>query len=223
MAPTREHLIGLMEQRTKELKEGANKSDPLVMRNLFLRIHAEEGNPTRIFVGDPILDAVAKGALNTQDGTTLLQMVAEMKDPNNRTIGSRLGSLMQTVGTALSQDPQFTAQPALVAEIQMDYQGRVYDRMNNLRRSKMDPNEVFDAGSKQYVGSRQFIQQSIDAALQRYIKGIKASSTDMAPGTRIQKDGKWWIYKGGDRSKKENYTPVPVEEGNKRESSGKIR
>jgi hypothetical protein len=49
-----------------------------------------------------------------------------------------------------------------VAEIQMDYQDRVTKRVTALRDAKKDPMEAFNPASKDFVGSREFIQGSID-------------------------------------------------------------
>jgi hypothetical protein len=54
-----------------------------------------------------------------------------------------------------------------VAEIQNDYNARVLDKVKELRDAKKNPADVFDPASKDYVGSREFIQTSIDEARQR--------------------------------------------------------
>lgn len=163
----REHLIAFMEHRAKALEGGDRKSDPRVVRDLWLRINAPDGDPRKIYNGDAIFEAVKGGSVNTSDANVLNSQVANQKDENNRSIGQRLGTQMQVVGRALSQDPKFTAQPALVAEIQMDYQVRVFEKVKTLRDAKQDPNGVFDPNSKDYVGSRTFIQESIDKAQQK--------------------------------------------------------
>lgn len=161
---TREHLIVFMEERAKALTTQEKRSDPIALRNLWMRINAPDGDPSKVYNGDAIFEAVKAGEVNTSDANMLNTLVANQRDENGRTIGSKLGALMGTIGRAVSQDPQFTGQPALVAEIQMDYQSRVYDKLEALRKGGKDPNAVFDQTSKEYVGSREFIQGSIDAA-----------------------------------------------------------
>lgn len=164
---TREHLITYMEQRAKERLTGEKKSDPVVMRDLWLRIHAPDSDPKKIFNGDAIFAAVQSGRLNTSDANQLNTLVSMQKDENNRSVAQRLSAMSSTVARAISQDPQFTAQPALVAEIQNDYNARVLERMTQLRKENKDPTVVFNPESKEYVGSRGYIQASIDSAKQR--------------------------------------------------------
>lgn len=163
---TREHLITFMEQRAKGMEVGERRSDPRAVRDLWMQINAPDGDPRKTYNADPIFAAVAAGRVNTSDANMLNNLVANQKDENNRSIGQRLGAQMSIVGRALSQDPQFTAQPALVAEIQLDYQARVLEKVAALRKkdANANPADVFDPASKDYVGSRAFIQQSIDAS-----------------------------------------------------------
>lgn len=164
---TREHLIVFMEARAKEATTQEKRSNPTVMRDLWMRIHASDSDPKKIYNGDAIFEAVAKGQLSTTDANNLNALVANQKDENNRSIGQRLGLVSSTVARAISADPQFTNQPALVAEIQNDYNARVLDKMTQLRKENKDPTVVFTPGHKEYVGSREYVQASIDAAKQR--------------------------------------------------------
>lgn len=176
---TREHLINVMEVRARRGAGEEKRSDPRTVRDLWMRIHAPDGSPNKIFNGNAIFEAVASGRVNVTDANQLNALVANQKDENNRSIGSKLGAQMAIIGRALSQDPQFTAQPALVAEIQNNYQARVFDRVSTLRKENKDPSEIFDPSSKLYVGSREFIQGSIDEA-----RGAKVQSA--APTVRTQ-------------------------------------
>jgi hypothetical protein len=164
---TREHLVVFMEARAKEQLTTEKKSNPVVMRDLWLRIHAPDSDPKKVYNGDAIFEAVSKGHLSTTDANQLNLLVANQKDENNRSVGQRLALMSSTIGRAISADPVFTAQPALVAEIQNDYNARVLDKMTQLRKENKDPTIVFDPNSKEYVGSRSYIQASIDAAKQR--------------------------------------------------------
>lgn len=182
---TREHLIVFMEERAKSLQNQEKKSDPVAVRDLWMRIHAPDTDPRKMYGGDAIFEAVRAGKVNVSDANQLNALVANQKDENNRTIGSKLQSQMSIVGRALSQDPQFIAQPALVAEIQNNYQARVFDKVNELRKSNQNPNEVFDPASKNYVGSREFIQGAIDEAKGR---SRAAAPQAAAPKTKTEYD-----------------------------------
>lgn len=164
----REHLAVFMREDAKRLANQEKASNPVVRKDLWLDIHAAEGDPRKVYNGDKVFAAVAAGNLNTTDANSLLQDVANQRDENGRTVGQKLNVLTSVVGRALSQDPQFTAQPALVAEIQNDYIDRVQQKIKSLRESgdKL-PSRVFEVGDKDYVGSRAFIQGAIDAAKER--------------------------------------------------------
>jgi hypothetical protein len=161
---TQEHMINVMELRDKELKERAKDSNPFTMRNLFLRIHAPGEDPKRIYTSEPILAELRRGNLNTRDAEQLMTMVAEQKDPNNRSIGSRIGTMLNTVGDAIAADPFYKFRSGLIAEIQNDYAFRVYEREKALRAAGKDPMTMFDPSSSDYVGSAAFIQGSVDHA-----------------------------------------------------------
>lgn len=205
----REHLIVFMEQRAKALAGEEKRSDPRVVRDLWLSINAPDGDPRKIFNGDAIFAAVSSGKVSTSDANLLNNLVANQKDENGRNIGQKLGGLMSVVGRALSQDPQFVAQPALVAEIQMDYQARVFDRAAEMRDKKQNPNDIFNPSSKDYVGSREFIQGSIDAARekQRRIQPM------LEKGGTVVRDGKTWEFLGGDRANSKNWRELADKPG----------
>lgn len=218
---TREHLINVMDSRAKELTGGAPKTDPITERNLWLAINAPDGTPGKIYTAEPIYEAVRAGRMNTDDANRMLSVLANQKDENGRTIGQKLGSLSATVGRALSQDPQFTAQPALVAQIQLDFQARVQKRADDLRKAGKDPTEIFNPDSKEYVGRKEFIQGSIDAAR----SNATAAGQGVTPGQEMITDGRRWLYKGGDPKNPKNYTDLGPVEGNAKggAKSGTIR
>lgn len=200
---TREHLINVMETRAKEGLNSEKRSDPVALRNLWMRINAPDGDPNKVYNGDAIFEGVRSGRINVTDANQLNNLVAAQKDENGRSIGTKLGGLMSVVGRALSQDPQFTAQPALVAEIQNDYQARVYEKVNQLRKEKKDPNSVFDPTSSDYVGSREFIQSSITAAKAR-ARGVGAAAP-VDKGELVERDGVVYEFMGGDPGNSKNW------------------
>jgi hypothetical protein len=161
-ANAKKELFLMMEARNKEMAGGERKSNPVVEKNLWMAIHAPTGDPRKIYNATPIFEAVQRGEITTSTANQLNAMVANQKDENNRTIGSHLNGLMSIVGRSLSQDPRYVGQPGTVAEIQMDYQDRVYKKTEALRAAKIDPMEAFNPASKDFVGSREFIQGSID-------------------------------------------------------------
>lgn len=181
---TREHLIVFMEERGKALTNQEKRSDPVAVKDLWMRIHAPDTDTRKIFNGDAIFEAVRAGRVNVSDANQLNALVANQKDENGRTIGTKMQALMTNVGRALSQDPKFTAQPALVAEIQNNYAARMYNKSEELRAQKIPPTDMFNPGSKNYVGSREFIQGAIDEARGRANGEVKLP----APKTQAEYD-----------------------------------
>lgn len=198
---TREHMINVLEQRGRELSSGAVKTDPITERNLWMAINAPDGTPGKIYTADPIFEAVKAGKMSTDAANRMLSQLAGQKDENGRTIGQKLNGLSSTVGRALSQDPQFAAQPALVAQIQLDFQARVQQKADDLRKAGKDPTEIFNPDSKEYVGRKEFIQGSIDNA--RSV--ARESGQGIAPGQVVEKDGYNWQFGGGDPKNPANW------------------
>ncbi len=161
-ANAKKELFLMMEARNKEMASGEKRSNPVVERNLWMAIHAPDGDPRKIYSATPIFEAVQRGDINTATANQLNAMVANQKDENNRTIGSHMNGAMATVGRALSQDPKYIGRPDVVAAIQLDYQDRVNKKVASLRAAKVDPLEAFNPDSKEYVGSPQFIQGSVN-------------------------------------------------------------
>ncbi len=149
---TREHLILLMEARAKGMARGTEgKSDPQVYRDLWLRVNAQDGDPTKIFNSTAIVEAVAAGTLNTTDANRLNTLIANQRDENNRTFGSRLNLRLQSVIQSMRASPQFAAQPELAAAMQIEIVNRAEQRAAELRKDNKDPASLLDPNSKDYL------------------------------------------------------------------------
>lgn len=163
---TREHLIVFMEHRAKALVSEEKRSDPGTMRDLWMRIHAPEGDPRRILNGDSIFEAVKAGKLNTADANQLNTLVANQKDENGRKIRSSLYAMSSAFQRALEVDPRMSKQKMLgeIPAIVNEYTAMVQELVSE-RRAANDAaglRELFNPKSKTYVGSAEFMQQSID-------------------------------------------------------------
>jgi hypothetical protein len=197
---TREHLITFMESRATELQGVEKRSDQTTLRDLWMRINTSEGDPRKIYTDTDIFDAVKSGKINTTDADKLNAQLAQQKDENGRTVGSKLSGQMSIVGRALSQDPRYLARPEVVAAIQMDYQARVIDKVSEMRAAKKNPNDIFNPQSPDFVGSAEFIKGSVDNVTARANAAIqdqlprpktKAERDALPPDTEyISPDGK---------------------------------
>ena len=165
---TREHLIAMMEIRTREITHGEKKSDPVTYRDLWLAINAQEGDPNKIYTGERVREAVALGKLNVADADRLNTQIANQRDENGRTLGMKISGYSSIVGRAIASDPKYTGRPDLVAEIQNIYNARVEDRIAQLRMAgDKQPMRVFDEKDKDWVGSAAFVQGAVAAAQER--------------------------------------------------------
>jgi hypothetical protein len=188
----------LSEDRLNKLQ----KPHPVEMLRLWNLVHADVDDPNKIYTNDEVIKSARAGKLNANEAERASEWVAKLKDENGRAIGSRLTNQMNIVSRALSQDPAFIMQPALVAEIQMDYQDRVYEKISEMRKAKKEPMEVFSRTSKDFVGSKEFIQQSIDnvRATNRPLKAVA--------GQEVVRDGATWRFKGGNPAVESNWEKV---------------
>jgi hypothetical protein len=204
---TREHLIVVMESRAKELQGREQKSDPRVMRDLMLRVLAPDGDATKIYNTAPVYEALKNGKLNTRDALMLNGLVAGQKDENGRTLAQRMGNVIGIVGNAVRLDPKLIAQPEVVAQIQLDYQARIMEKVEQRRKANEDPNDLFNPASKDYVGNPLFYGQSIEtgrallrSAAQNQIPKVnsKAEFDALPPGaTYIDSKGNTAVKSGG--------------------------
>jgi hypothetical protein len=203
----KEDLLHFKEWYTTARTDRANKPHPEEMLRLWNIIHADSEDPSKVYNSDEVIKSALGKKLNAIEAERALGWVSNQKDENNRSIGSKLTTAMSEVGRAVSQDPSFIAQPALVAGIQMDYQARVLERVTDLRKANENPNQVFDPKNKNYVGSREFIQQSIDAV--RATTRVAAARA----GETVTRDGVTWRFKGGDPKLEQNWERVSATAG----------
>jgi len=149
-APTRENLYRFMEAHNKEQRDGVERSNPTVKRDLWLRINKPDGDPKKVLTSDVIFEAVARGQLNTGDADKLISMMQANKDGQGTTFRQRLGDRIGSISRAMYSSPQYSAQPDLAAAIQNELLSRAEDRAEELRRKNKSPEAMLDSESKDY-------------------------------------------------------------------------
>lgn len=168
---TQEHMINFMDARSRELATQEKASDEEVRLRLWRAVNAPEGDPNKIYNADAIYAAVTDQAnglpgLNTRHADQLMTQLRTAKDENNVSVSSKLHSLSANFDHAIASDPRMLRfDSAQRAEIQNDYIANVNERVEELRKANHSPNDAFDPKNKSYVGSREFMQQSIDRAI----------------------------------------------------------
>lgn len=206
------------EHRAEALKKGEKVSDPTVRNDLWLRIHAPDTDPRKIFNGDAIFAAVEKGQLNTTDANTLLKQVGDMKDENNRSFGTRLQARMTTVGAALRSSFEYSSRPELQAAILNEMVAQVEQQSAALRKENKDPNVLLDPSSKDYYFKPDVIktvardvQQRMNAALPLVpTVRTQAEYDALPPGPYIDSRGNPGVKP--ERRKAAESAPAPVSE-----------
>jgi hypothetical protein len=189
---SREHLVLFMEQRAKALAGQERKSDPGAVRELWMAIHAPDGTPGKIYTNDAIFEAVKAGRVNTTDANQLNSLVANQKDENNRSFGTRLHGRMQTVSAAMRSDPRYANQPELSAAIQIEMVTRAEREAGRLRKEGKSPDALLDPESKDYLFKPGFIkataedvQRQADAARPKLVdlRAAPEAATSIEVGT----------------------------------------
>lgn len=179
----REHLVVFHENWLKA-KLGADKqSDPTVVRDLMLAIHAPEGSPRKIYTDDTIYTALQDGKLSIVDFRMLKSEVANARDPNNSAVSRRFGEAMNVVSNAIRSAPEFVAQPDLQSSIILSWAAAVRDRMEEERKAGRNPARLFDPADKDSVVRREYIAQFVAAARQEKADVTKAKvQSQVKPG-----------------------------------------
>lgn len=175
---SRNRLLAFAHARAQELKEGAQKSDPSTKRALWLAANAPPEDSGKLWNIAPILDAVKAGKLSTHDADALIRDVQGGKDAAGQRVNVKMRDMSVKFERAFAADPRsamFDAQDK--AAIANDYTARVreqFDEITNRKDGNKNPMEMFNPKSPDYVGSREFMQVSIDAVRNAKLKAATA-------------------------------------------------
>lgn len=190
----REHLM-VFNKSWWDSKLGQEKrSNPNVVKDLMLRIYARDGDPKRIINDDLIYAALKAGSINATDFNKLRIAVAEQRDPNNSSLGRKMGrslSIMQR----LYSGPVWTGREHQAADIVSTWFYDVQDKVEAARAAN-DPKalaDLFNPKSDQYVMRPEYIQNFVEQAT----KGSPSATVPV--GTEMQfQDGTTRKFLGGD-------------------------
>lgn len=170
---TREHLIVFMEQRAKALAGQEKASDTVTKKELWLAIHAPDGDPKKIYNADRIFEAVKAGKLNTTDANQLNSLVAAQKDEQGRAFGTRLYGRTKTVEAAMRNSPEYQYQPELAAAIQLELVSQVERKAAALRKEGKDPSVLIDDPEhKDYMFKPGIIKRVADDVKRRQMDAL---------------------------------------------------
>ena len=165
-----EHVQVFAKSWLREQREGMNRSDPRVLKDLWYGIHAPVGDPRRFTDIFPVIKAVRDGQVNTSDGNMLMGLVEQQKDENARPISAKILSNVRMLESSLGRNPKYQTEPGsmALADIMMQYQADIYRKVSEIRNTEGgDVHEIFNPASKHYVGSESFIQGVITSSADR--------------------------------------------------------
>lgn len=175
---TREHLVTFMETRAKALAGQERKSDPGVVRDLYLRAIAPEGTPGKIYTIDPIFQAVSAGSVNTTDADRLRGIVAGQKDENGRTFGSQLYGRLQVVQSAIRTDPKYIGQSEFQSNVLVMLGARAERAAEEARKAGKPPTSVLDPESKDYFFKPGTLK-AVEEDVQNQMRAAMPKSVDL--------------------------------------------
>lgn len=147
-------MISVLHTRAKE---GARevKTDPVVFRRLFNRIHADPGDPNRLKDEIAIQDAFGKHQkLSFADMTHLRKEFQDARTPDGARLSDTKRLFLDRIQT------QITKSNMLMGKIDTDgdkqmllYTLEVNRRVEEARKKGEDPHELFNPQSPKFVGS----------------------------------------------------------------------
>jgi len=198
-AAHQEHLILLNDRWIDQLRNGDKKPNPVLERDLMLRIYAPEGSPEKIYSADAVYEAMKRpDGLNVTQFRRLYAEVANAKDPNNSTVNQRFFESMQMVNAAVQKDAGLLMQPWLMAELSGKWAGAVRALMDQERAEGRNPARLFNPQDKDWVMRREFIQQFFISARQTAAGSASTLAGGAAVGADVKTfpDGVTRKYKG---------------------------
>jgi hypothetical protein len=151
----KEHVIGYMAARTRELASRANRENPEKTRELMVRIYAPENDPQKIYNNDPIYAALKNGEISTNEFNFLNKEVSELRNSSTNGFRRDVNNLRSQVSKAIMQNITVQSMafrnPELPASILYQFDRDLEAKIDALRNENKDPSVLLDPSSKEYV------------------------------------------------------------------------
>ena len=147
----KEDLLHFKEWYTKSKEEGANKSHPAAVMEIWLATHAPVDDPRKIYNTDMVYRYAEQGRINPQEAERAVNWIANQKDENNVKFMQKLQGKMSIIKSGMTADPQWAAQGELSAAVQLEILSRADVRSKELRRTGEAPDSIFDPDSKNFM------------------------------------------------------------------------
>lgn len=172
----KEHVINYMAARTREMASREERSNPIKVRELMVRIYAPENDPKKIYNNDPIYAALKNAEISTSEFNFLNKEVTELRSSSTNGFRGRVNNLRGQVQAAVMKSPQIQAMsmmnPELPASILFQFDSDLEEKIDALRKQNKDPSVLLDPSAKEYVLK--------PGALQQYMRPAGAMLRDAA-------------------------------------------
>lgn len=210
----KQHIIDTMSARTRELTSRADRSNPETVRALTLRIHAPDGDPTKIFNDEPIYAALKDGQISTAEFKYLQNDVRALKDGSTNGFQKDVNNARNTVFRTLQQNVQLQAMemaaPGTIADISYRFDRDMEKQIEAYRKENKDPRVLLDPNSRDYLlrpGRIQSFFPNSQATLSNSASQVVASAKlDRAPdeglvvNQQYKVNGQMRTYLGGPKN-----------------------
>jgi soluble lytic murein transglycosylase-like protein len=151
----KEHVIGYMAARTRELASRIDRANPVKFRELMVRIYAPENDPQKIYNNEPIYEALKGGEISTTEFNSLNREVNELRSSSTNGFRRDVNNMRSQVSRAIMQNPMVEAMssmnPELPASIMFQFDRDLEAKIDALRKENKDPSVLLDPSSKDYA------------------------------------------------------------------------
>jgi hypothetical protein len=169
---SKEHFLNVLRTRSKEATEAPIKTVPSVMLDLFTRIHAPDGDPSKITSEAELNNAYINKRLSFEDFNRLRKEVTDARTPEGEKLGKRRSDFVQGVAAQIDKSNP------LMGKIDASGKQQVYEfsyyvdqQVDAYRKAGKNPYDLFDPSKPDYLGSPQVIsgfQKTIQQSMKEY-------------------------------------------------------
>ena len=158
-----QHLIDYSFTRQRELKASYDtKTNPGMVRNLMLQIHAADDDPTKTYNMDPVMSAYKAGSISTPEMTMLRNEVEQMRDGNNSNFQKQVNQVSNVVHDTFARSIQGQLQPGQAASAWYAFQMDMNQKIAAKRKANEDPSALIDPNSRDYLLKPERVQSFMD-------------------------------------------------------------
>jgi soluble lytic murein transglycosylase-like protein len=151
-AQQKQHFADYKIRRQHELTSASeNKANPVEVRRLMMQIHAVDGDPTKTYSFDPVMQSYSMGNLSTPEMKMLRTEVEQMRDGNGNSFGKQAQQAREVVWTTFTRSIEGQINPAKAASAAYSFTRDLDQKITALRKEGKDPTVLLDPSSREYM------------------------------------------------------------------------